>query len=92
MIVRILGEAQYELDDSSAEDLEHLDARLNKAIEDGDEAGFGSALAELITKVRTSGTAVDPSRFVPSELTVPHEGSTVSEVRELLNSEDNGGS
>ncbi len=88
MIVRILGEGQYELADSAASELEALDAGLNKALESGDEGDFAQVLSRLINKVRTSGTEVDPGRFVPSELTVPHEGSTLAEVRELLDSAD----
>lgn len=90
MIVRILGGGQYELADSTASELETLDAKLNKALENGDEAEFAGALSQLIDKVRTSGSPVDPGRFIPSELTVPHEGSTLAEVRELLNSADSG--
>ena len=37
MIVRILGEAQYELNGDALEELEALDAKLFQKIEDGDE-------------------------------------------------------
>ena len=88
MIVRILGEGQYELADSSAPSLEALDAELNRALENGDEAEFATALSKLAETVRSSGARVDPARFVPSDFTVPHDGSTLAEGRELLSSED----
>jgi hypothetical protein len=87
MIVRILGEGQFEVAEANLAKLEPLDATLFAAIEAGDEAAFGPALQELISSVRAHGTPLDPTTITPSHLTVPHEGATLSEVRELLNSE-----
>jgi len=89
MIVRILGEGQYDVDESHLSALEDLDAKLNSAIENGDDGAFRTYLDQLISLVREHG-AIGPERFVPSELTVPHEGSSLHEVRELLTSEDPG--
>ncbi len=87
MIVRILGEGQYEVDDAHLPTLEQLDAKLNAALEADDEGAFDAYLSELIALVREHG-AIGPERFVPSELTVPHAGSSIREVRELLASEE----
>lgn len=87
MIVRILGEGQYELADSSLADLEARDQELLAAIEGGDEGRFSAVLSSLLERVRTDGAKLDVERIVPSELTVPHEGSSLEEVRELLASE-----
>jgi hypothetical protein len=38
--------------------------------------------------VRTEGKPVAADRFVPSDLTLPHEGASLAELRELLASED----
>lgn len=83
MIVRILGEGQYQLPEDDLPELERLDHQLNEAIEDGDEAGFARVLGELIVKVK-SAKALEASTLVPSDLTVPHEGSSLAEVRDLL--------
>ena len=88
MIVRILGERQYEVGESELARLEELDEKLNTAIAANDEHGFADILASLIEDVRSSGTPVGPEVITPSNLTVPHEGATIAEVRELLNSED----
>jgi hypothetical protein len=87
MIVRVLGEGQFDVDQASLESLEALDAKLFATIEVGDEAGFADTLQALITAVRTHGKPLDPTTITPSDLTVPHEGATLAEVRELLNSE-----
>ncbi|HET9092098.1 MAG TPA: hypothetical protein VFN50_06795 [Acidimicrobiales bacterium] len=87
MIVRILGEGQYELPDGLLPTLEKLDWNLNGAIESDDEDAFSAALGTLIETVRASGKELDPAVLVPSDLTVPHEGSTLADLRQLFESE-----
>lgn len=91
MIVRILGEAQYEVSQEDAEALEVLDRSLATAIDGGDEAGFEEALAQMHEMVRSVGTEVSAETIVPSTLTLPHPGSSLAEVRDLLASEDTTG-
>jgi len=88
MIVRILGEGQYDVVDYDMGALEELDAKLAAAIEASDEDAFTGVLTTLAEKVRSTGTAVDASTIVSSDLTVPHEGASLEEVRHLLASED----
>ncbi len=87
MIIRILDEGQYDVPEASLAKLEALDAKLNTAIEAGDESGFASCLEELLSSVRQEGSPVDASTIVPSDLTLPHEGVTLEELKELLSSE-----
>lgn len=84
MIVRVLGEGQYELDAEPVERVEALDATLSQALAAGDEAWFAKALDSLLVEVRNSGRPVEPGTIVPSDLAVPAEGSTIAEVRALL--------
>jgi hypothetical protein len=88
MIVRILGEGQFEVSSSEIGALEELDAKLASAIEQNDVAAFSETLSELADKVRTTGTVLDATTIVSSDLTVPHEGASLDEVRHLLASED----
>jgi hypothetical protein len=87
VIVRILGEGQLEVPDAAAEELNHLDARLEAAVERGDEDGFRSALADLLTRVRQVGSPADADVLKPSELIVPQPDATMEEVRKLLTDE-----
>ncbi|MGO9557588.1 MAG: PspA-associated protein PspAA [Acidimicrobiales bacterium] len=87
MIVRILGEGQFEVPDDVLGSLEELDAQLNAAMEAEEEERFGQALEALAEAVRSSGQELDPTTIVPSDLTVPHKGATIAEVRELLASD-----
>ena len=84
MIVRILGEGQFEVPDSAAEELNQLDAALEQAVERGDDAAFGPALQALLVRVRQVGTPADPDELKPSELIIPQPDATIAEVRKLL--------
>ena len=84
MIIRILGDGQYEVADDQVDSLNELDDQLEKAVEAGDEATFGSALGALLDRVRDLGTPVALDALVPSQLILPAEGASLAEVRDLL--------
>lgn len=84
MIIRILGEGRYEVPDADIPAIEQLDAELVDAMERGDGASFSGTLADLIGQVRHTGTLIPADDLRTSELAVPHEGSTLEEVRDLL--------
>jgi hypothetical protein len=87
VIIRILGEGQYEVADSSLHELEALDDGLLAACESGEQSGFEDALARLLDRVRSLGTAVADDYLGPSSLVLPGSGATLDEVRELLTEE-----
>jgi hypothetical protein len=87
VIVRILGEGQYEIADAVEAHLNGLDAALESAVEAKDEARFTEALSTLLEAVRRDGTLLDASRIVPSDLALPAPGSSLDEVIELLNND-----
>jgi hypothetical protein len=87
VIVRILGEGQLQVDDSAAEELNDLDAKLEAAVERDDEAGLRLALDALLARVRSIGRPLAADTLAPSELIIPQEGATVAEVRKLLSDE-----
>ena len=60
MIVRILGEGQFRVDDSAATDLNQLDTDLETAVDRGDEAAFTAALTRLLAEVRANGAPLPP--------------------------------
>ncbi len=84
MIVRILGEGQFRVDDEAAAKLTALDSALDKAVESGDEAEFKTALDASVRLVRESGTRVPDEEFTTAEFILPFSDATVAEVRRLL--------
>lgn len=83
MIVRILGEGQFELPADQLDALNRLDADLEGSL-DGDAGAFAAALAALLDKVREVGTPLADEALEPSEIVLPYAEATPDEVRELL--------
>ena len=84
MIVRILGEGQYDVSDDAIDRLNQLDAEVEAAVEAEDEAAFTKSLAALHEGVRTVGVAHDVDSLDESDLILPPEDATIDDVRELL--------
>jgi hypothetical protein len=87
VIVRILGEGQFRVDETAAIELNHLDTALETAVEHGDEPAFQTALTDLLTEVRAQGSPLPPDTLEPSDLILPHQDSSMDEVRKLLTDE-----
>lgn len=87
MIVRILGEGQYEIAAEQLSDLNELDSHVEHAINVGDEAEFREALGRLLAEVHEKGTPVADDVFVESDLVLPPSDATLEEVKEMLSDE-----
>ena len=87
MIVRILGEGQFRVDDSSTAELNRLDTELEAAVNHNDETAFAVALDGLLAKVRAQGSPLPPDTLEASDLILPHQDSSMDEVRKLLTDE-----
>ncbi len=87
MIVRILGEGQLRVPNEHLDALNELDARLEAAVNAGDEEGFRGALTGLLDQVRTVGTKLPDDSLEESDLFLPPQDATVDEVKELLGEE-----
>jgi hypothetical protein len=86
VIVRISGEGQYRLAETTIDKINELDAVLEASL-DGDEAGYAAALAALLDKVRTDGEHVPDEELVESDVILPSGDATADEVREMLGDE-----
>jgi hypothetical protein len=84
VIVRILGEGQFKVDDATTADLNRLDSELESAVNHNDEAAFSAALTGLLAEVRAQGSPLPPDSLEASDLILPHQDSSMDEVRKLL--------
>ena len=87
MIVRILGDNQFDVGDGEVDGLYALDNDLQRAVEGGDEAAFRTAMTALLTKVRSVGTKLPDDALTPSDALLPPEDADLSEVAEMLQEE-----
>lgn len=84
MIIRILGEGQFELPEAHLAHLNVLDAALQSAVEAGDQVRFTAALDDLLTAVRGLGTVLPDNSLSPSELVLPAPDASLTDVLALL--------
>jgi hypothetical protein len=87
MIVRVLGEGQYRVDEETAEGLNALDEQAGQAVEAGDEENLQRLLKQLGDAVRERGERLDDSDLSPSDAIVPPEDLSLDEARELFEGE-----
>ncbi|GAA0958949.1 hypothetical protein GCM10009554_71870 [Kribbella koreensis] len=83
MIVRIMGEGQYQLADEKLDQLNLVDTDLEKAVSAGDEEGFKAAFEALLAFVR-AGDRVPDTELHDSDAILPPGDSTLAEMRELI--------
>ena len=87
MILRIMGEGQFDVPEGHVEELNRLDQDLLKAVDSGDESRFRSTLQGLLASVRTAGSELPDDYLGPSDLVLPGPDATIEEVREILGEE-----
>src|ERR1700759_2582711 len=84
MIVRVLGEGQFRVDDDTAAKLTALDKDLDAAVRDDLQAPFATALHAAVALVRASGVPTAADEIVTADYILPFSDATVGEVRKLL--------
>ncbi len=72
MIIRILGEGQFDVPDEAVTTLNELDATVEASIEAGDEAAFRRALDGLLAGVRQAAAPHEEGSLDSSDLILPH--------------------
>jgi len=84
MIVRILGEGQFEVADGELDSLNQLDGAVESAVESGDTEAFTAALTALLDGVRRVGSVLAADSLEDSDLILPPADASIDEVRDLL--------
>jgi len=87
MIVRVLGEGQFEVDEEVAKGLNDLDDQAERALEAGDESQLSELLVRMAEAVRTNGTRLPEEDLSPSEAIIPPEDLSLEEARRLFEDE-----
>ncbi len=87
MIVRILADNQYRIDDAEVaahQEIDRLDGELFEALAANDDGRYQDTLARLIAAVRRAGTVVPVEELIASDVIVPAEDMTAAETRVTL--------
>ena len=87
MIVRVMGEGQYEIDDEVAKGLNDLDEQAERALKADDQAQLSGLLGRMADAVRTNGTRLPDEDLEPSDAIIPPQDLTLDEARQLFEGE-----
>ena len=84
MIVRLMGEGQYRVDDSLRDQLNELDDRAQSALEADDETALDDTLDEMWQLIRDRGEQLPDEDLSSSDLIIPPSDLTLEETRKLF--------
>ena len=87
MIVRLMGEGQYRIDDEAVEALNELDDQAAQAVEAGDEDSLHRLLGIMAQTVRERGERLPDDDLSASDLIVPPDDLSLEEAKELFSGE-----
>jgi hypothetical protein len=84
VIVRLMGEGQYRIDDGLRERLNELDGRAGEAMEREDEEELDARLQEMWDLVQAEGQPLPADDLSASDVLIPPADLTLEETRELF--------
>ena len=87
MIVRLMGEGQFEVDEEVAKGLNDLDEQAGQALEAGDAERLSELLRRMAEAVRTNGARVPDEALDASDAIVPPYDLSLEEARQLFEDE-----
>jgi hypothetical protein len=87
MIVRLMGEGQYRIDDELLSQLNELDNQAQAAMDAQDEPALDDKLDQMWQLVRDRGERLSDDELSPSDLIIPPSDLTLEETRKLFSDE-----
>jgi len=87
VIVRLMGEGQYRVEDGLREQLNALDDRAQTALDADDEPALDDMLDEMWQLVRDRGERLPDEDLSASDLIIPPSDLTLEETRQLFTEE-----
>jgi hypothetical protein len=87
VIVRLMGEGQYRIDEGLRTQLNELDDRAMAALESDDEPELDQILDEMWALVRDGGEQLPDEELAASDLIIPPSDLTLEETRQLFTDE-----
>lgn len=84
MIIRIVGEGQFDVSGSLFDDLNTIDNKIVDFVQKGDETGFKIHHAQLIALILSQGKKLPDEELVASSVMVPPADLTLEEARQIF--------
>ena len=83
MLIRILGEGQFEVPDSELDEINRLDRELEAALKTSED-NFRQALDALLDKVRSVGVRPPDHEMEESQVILPFADASEDDIRDML--------
>ncbi len=87
MIVRLMNEGQYRMNDDALQRLNALDDRAGSALEREAEEEFRKELEQMVQLVLDEGERLEDGDLTPSDVLVPPSDLSLEEAHELFSGE-----
>lgn len=87
MIVRLMGEGQYEFDKKHLDAINKIDNNIVKIVSDRNEIAFKAEFKKLTDYVRKNGKKVPHEIIKPSDIIIPPADITLEEARKIFKGE-----
>jgi hypothetical protein len=87
MIVRLMGEGQYEIDKKHVDEINKIDNDLVKIVNKGDEKTFKVEFKKLNDTVRKYGKPLSNDILKPSEVIIPPSDISIEDAKKIFKGE-----
>lgn len=84
MIVRILGEGQFRLDERLVDRVNSIDNKIVEHVSQGKKAEFSKDLANLISTIKELAEPLDPVELLPSDIIIPPADMSFEEAKQVF--------
>jgi hypothetical protein len=84
MIIRILGEGQFRLDDDLLDRVNKIDNKIVNHVSQGNKIEYARDLASLISTVKELAEPLDPVEILPSDIIIPPSDLSFEEARRVF--------
>lgn len=84
MIVRLMGEGQYELDKAQVDELNRIDNNLVNIVDNCDEDAFRTEFNKIIDYVHINGKHIPDDIIKPSDIIIPPADITLEEAKSIF--------
>lgn len=84
MIIRIMGEGQYNVKSSLFDTLNKIDNTIVENVQKGDEKAYRKNLSKLISTIKSKGELVDNKELIASDIIVPPPDMTFKEAHDVF--------
>ena len=87
MIIRIIGQGQFEIKSALLDDLNTIDNSIVEYVQKGDEGRYKELLSKMTGIIVREGKRVPDSEIIDSSVIVPPDDMTIEEARQVFTGE-----